>query len=82
VWIGLIWFRIWTSGRLLQTEWWTFRFHKIKITYWFAENQSVIINQQMTDLCIYYITLPLKDSSTMWDDDINKDQNMQDSLRF
>jgi len=27
---GSIWFRIWSSGGLLWTWWWTFRFHENK----------------------------------------------------
>jgi hypothetical protein len=33
----LIWLRIGTSGGLLWTRWWTFRFHKMPRNSWVAE---------------------------------------------
>jgi hypothetical protein len=35
-WIGLIWLRIGTSGRLLWTRYWTFGFHKMLGSSWVA----------------------------------------------
>jgi len=34
MWIGSIWLRIWTSGGLLWTRWWTFGFHKSRGISW------------------------------------------------
>jgi hypothetical protein len=36
VWIGLIWLTIRTSGGLLWTRHWTFRFHKMLGSSWVA----------------------------------------------
>jgi len=37
---GLLWLKIWTSGGLLWTMWWTFAFHKMFL-YWLRKTRTI-----------------------------------------